>query len=804
MKLDQYGLEPLQPPEEDSTSEYEESSKNDGSNPSDDQVQVPPSRDGSHMPRTPAKKKQTKRSRAMATNGSEPEETSPHAPEDDDELDKKFRDDAQRWAATFVPPGSTDHIRTPSRRAYRSTVGKRKYADLNFAPDHFSQVRVKRFQSFYSNEYRKLFNSDIDNIATPSTKKTAAELVESQIGSSVWTAKEKELFFSALGRLGRDNVHAIALRIGTKSELEVQEYVHVLHDALKPRMTGEQSNKPLLQSMDFPAAAEINEECCVVLERAADCLSSLQECYEIEKEATKWSGDSWLVTQKLANTLEKQRRDPEEEAELEDSLPAANLFDLGNWLELSREVFMNSIANDGEDNWRAVAEPGELPAIRTTAIDDFYSLTLSVIRRLISTALLCTMSRRRARKLTHARKAAKNAYVILEDVEAAVKMLGLKKDSGKFWTKAARRCKLNIVDDGDERLEEDVTMTYDEVEAALASEDVEVDIIRPPSRSRSVQHDLATSLSETEVGHEDLTSALSGIEAEHSDSGSSLNSWQSIDFEGSEKECGATSASSGGKSIRKKRVTEKNHLRAEEEYTETLDIYSSCVEERKLWAMLRQEPPFNVQPPVVPGRPARTYNEGDGVALWREHTEYWSTWEMMPTPVPNAKFAANRKLKSSRARRKERLAEKPVTVENSELDETADDDDNPGDLKDTIGGRIESVERSDDHDMSEDGDDIDATQELNISQAISEEVSTLRFEPSQHEQMELPVRSAKDISASDEESKDIASENVVREVPDLQPYPASDGDESSFEYKLDFDYGYGFPSPAPQARSESP
>jgi RNA polymerase I-specific transcription initiation factor RRN5 len=94
--------------------------------------------------------------------------------------DNQIFEDAQEWAATFRPPAVED-IRTPSRHGSR----KRR---VHKPP---SEIRYKRLQPYYDNDYRELLNAEIYDAAYGEPPPEALE--QSQIGSSIWTAAEKNL-----------------------------------------------------------------------------------------------------------------------------------------------------------------------------------------------------------------------------------------------------------------------------------------------------------------------------------------------------------------------------------------------------------------------------------------------------------------------------------------------------------------------------------------------------------------------------------------------------------------------------------
>ncbi|KAK5628363.1 hypothetical protein RRF57_004078 [Xylaria bambusicola] len=389
---------------------------------------------------------------------------------------------------------------------------------------------LKRRKGDFNAAYLSLLNQDIQDAASGLIKSEDydydydSESAPTQIGAVVWSDAEKNAFFAAVSRLDRDDVARIAARIGTKSEIEVRQYL-VFLDAAKRHPRGREGKAgapPQLTSLrpvDVPAAVEIGAECAASLEAAADALALRQEAYEEEVERERW-GARWLITGPLATILEmtlrrhnqrqgqdeqvqdseaatarrekwknrprikkksrimkEEEEEDEEEGEEQEQersleeMPFLQLFHVENWLQLSGRLFMNSTIADG--NWRAVAEEDELPAIRATALADLHALALSITRRLIFAAAYIAESRTRTRSLDDARRHPR-PRVRDEDVRAAVSSLGMRHDSREFWARCARRLQLNVVDDG---IEDDDDY-YQEIEGddnEGGEEDMDVD-----------------------------------------------------------------------------------------------------------------------------------------------------------------------------------------------------------------------------------------------------------------------------------------------------------------------------------------
>ena len=603
---------------------------------------------------------------------------------------ERIRQDAIQWAANFREPETPEDIVSLPRHATRMQPKKRR---IEKSP---SEVRAKRLKEFYNNDYRELLNDDIYDVASKVVHDDQKYFQGSQIGSLTWTSKEKAVFFPALSRLGKDDVRGIAGQIGTKSEVEVQEYVRLLHQEMMEKRLHDPGK--LLDIKDLPAAFEISQECCSLLERAGDAIGSLQERSEEEVEQTKW-GDAWLLTGDLSLWLDEQRK-VEGEQGIGEALPATSLLNLKNWLELSHRIFMNPAAPREEDNWRTLSQPGETPAIRATAFEDFYSLAVSTTKRIMSTTLFCAMSRERAR---NSQKAKKYLDVYTDDVEAAVKILGLKSNSKDSWIGCAKRCNLSVFDDkGDSKAQEGITMTYDEVERALRGVATSY-----RSRSRSASQNLALGISNSGTGDE-AAAATSPLSLNlESDDGwiRAYNGYSSS--EGSDDQDGldisdnqSTSTDSPQPRVAQRIRARKWEERAQEKSIETFDTKASHMEEERLWALLGQPSPFDTKAELLDAskRPQNATDAVEDIGDWRSQLEYWSRWETHSTLVPKEKFARN-KSKSRRARRElsrgraeRHLAPRPERMDNRERLLSGDSE---GD------GAEEYASAEDDHGQSE-------------------------------------------------------------------------------------------------------
>ncbi|KAJ2987953.1 hypothetical protein NUW58_g4226 [Xylaria curta] len=392
----------------------------------------------------------------------------------------EYRESSSEYEVTRLPihnPPSVSPMReSPPIRRKRRIGGF--IASVDAPP-------LKRVRGNFNAAYLNLLNRDIQDAAIGLVHdEDSSDFEYMQIGAVTWSTAERKVFFAAVSRLGKDDSAGISARIGTKSELEVRQYLALLN-ATGYQRTGEGkgAQRPL-RPVDIPAAVEIGAECGAALEAAADALSLRQETYEEEVEKARWDS-RWLITAPFARILEnsfrsqqqKDSRTPtpqphlrgrgqqkqqwyseddlevrlqlEEEEQEErtrslDELSFLQLFSVQNWLQLSDRIFMNSAVV--ECNWQAVSENPDTPAIQTTALADFHALACSVTRRLLLAAIYMAESRLRTKSLDDKRKRG-SPRIRVEDVLAAVSSLGMKQNCREFWARCARRLQLDIIDD---------------------------------------------------------------------------------------------------------------------------------------------------------------------------------------------------------------------------------------------------------------------------------------------------------------------------------------------------------------------
>lgn len=476
---------------------------------------------------------------------------------------------------------------------------RKRSVERNSAKAKQNAKRIRKEGPKYSNAYRQLLNDQIlEATTTQLFEGHSAPLKESQIGASVWTSKEKELFFNALPRLGKRNAKGIAIRIGSKSEIEVLFYLAALDKAYRARRL--QRNGKLLKFLEIPAAFEIGEQCCCMLEDFADGLAYRQEKYEQKIETAKWDlkgHESTIDSSYLCK--ETQSRDGESSV-AEDTNPF-ELFHIKKWLLLLS--ISNSSQGHGDSHIQC-AFLDEAPSLRATATADLLGLVQSVTRRLIATTHFNTMCRERSTMSQRTRTKA----VCKEDVLAAIKLLGMPvKWDLNAWLANAERCQGQI-DASDMRRDQ--------------SEGINDNRNRDPSAQSTEDVNTKSDATESEISSE--LSISSKIQT------SSLEEQTETSADGDESDPEGTEI--------------YNH-----QVYNMHDEFHSLSEERRLYKLLNQPVPHQLQdisgrmPSRMPKHIKRSRSELDD----DESLSNWYTnaldgpgeWEAFHLPTLEAKFA---------------------------------------------------------------------------------------------------------------------------------------------------------------------
>ena len=455
---------------------------------------------------------------------------------------------------------------------------------------------------------------------------TAEKYNATQNGIVIWSPHEKELLFNALDRKGKNGIAEIAMAVGSKSELEVQEHLRLLHMGLERQHLRDRHSRTIILG-DVPAATEIRADCDRVLDGYAELLR-LEEQYLEDINGRKRHHDAWLIDREKAEEIEEdlekynnddendggeRSKDPEgrpegrtadqEDAEQsenteEDTMAnstihqTAELLHLEKWIRLSERFFMNPGGRRLEDNWNNIAYADETPSLTADAFVDFYSLALSLTRRIVHSTLFFAMSRLRRMRNSGHRKA---KLVKTRDVRAALGVLGMKQKTKPFWIGLARRCSLDVVDARHVKGWKSVSLDHNQVEDYLSGG------VKYATNSE------AENVRETDNDNDD----------DNGDDDSVLSDVRS--------------------SPERILQEEPLYLSHEDEHAEMLDRKATKVEENHLYQLLEHAIPSDLDPNTnpeesedstePPRRPKGERKSKEDLVDWRDRTLYQSEWE---------------------------------------------------------------------------------------------------------------------------------------------------------------------------------
>ncbi|PWY96281.1 hypothetical protein BO94DRAFT_529676 [Aspergillus sclerotioniger CBS 115572] len=421
-----------------------------------------------------------------------------------------------------------------------------------------------------------------------------------QNGIVTWTPKEKEVLYSVLDRKGKDGIKEISRHLGSKSELEVQEHLKLLHTGLEKQHLKDRHTRTVILG-DVPAAAEISGECCDALDQYAE-LVALEEQLAEDVAGKQKHHDLWIIDRKAAEELGQEIKTQGADPGANSSAHlTADLLNMKKWIRLSERFFMNFGGARLEDNWVNVAFAGETPSMTADAFADFYALTVSLTRRLVQSTLFFAMSRRRNMRQTGNEKA---NVVRSRDVQTAVNVLNMQRDSSDFWVGLARRCSLRVEDSRHRKGWKAVHMEHSDVEDILSAQ--------VPFEFESGERSISQGRSASRVGR-----ATDSEDADASDAESEPPS--------PAESLPSSPLSSPG---------EEKPTDPEDDHAEHVDEQMSRLEEVDLWKLIGQ-PPQSLEAQIEEDQARGTHRRkpvGErkttaDLVDWRDRTFYRNEWE---------------------------------------------------------------------------------------------------------------------------------------------------------------------------------
>lgn len=475
-----------------------------------------------------------------------------------------YSEDDEQLSETPVTPRASRGTRARALKALRSSSSK----------DSIDSY-VKLFQETYQKaETDETFNTTQDGVVT-------------------WTPQEKRILFDVLARKGRNGLREISATIGSKSELEVQEYLRLLQKGVRRQHFNDGHSRAAVLG-DIPAAAEISQKCCELLDQPAELICLEEQRVEDNVGRRKYA-NTWIIDEEVAGELENEHAENDQNdgsSEIDQGVlhkagfqdrapsstpslsPAATLFKLINWITLSERLFMNFGAERLEDNWVNLAFKDESPSMTADVATQFHEIAFNLTRRLIHAAHFFAASRVR-RSGTANRPSA--TVVKVSDVRSAARTLNMMADSSEYWIGLARRCSLEVEDSRHLKGWDSIPLDHDEVEALLS------------------QNELPTEPYEISTSNH--------LPRERSSSVASTGSADSLREESSD---------------------------SEDEHAEAVDRQQSSAEELLCWTALGQTPvtsELDSRNQEIPPRPAGKRKTTEELVDWRDRTLYRSEWE---------------------------------------------------------------------------------------------------------------------------------------------------------------------------------
>ncbi|KAL4803191.1 hypothetical protein BDV18DRAFT_145340 [Aspergillus unguis] len=409
-----------------------------------------------------------------------------------------------------------------------------------------------------------------------------------QNGIVIWSPHEKRTLFEVLDKNGLNGIREIAAAIGSKSELEVQEYIRLLQKGVRRQHLNDGHSRTVVLG-EIPAAAEISEDCCKSLDDYAEVLC-LEEQRREDATGRRKHGNLWIIDKEVAEELEANTAENDDDGESSevdhevaqingpqaepattpDVKSATTFFKLTKWILLSERFFMNFGGRRLEDNWVNVAFKDETPSMTADAVTDFYDIALSATRRLVQAAQFFATSRVRRHESA--------TVVRASDVRSAARTLDMKPDTSDYWIGLARRCSLDVQDIRHKKGWEPIPLDHDEVEDLLSH----------------------TELPEEPYG----ATAPNSSPPERSSSISSVQSADSLDEDSDD---------------------------VEDDHAEAVDHQHGLAEELLCWSAIGQQPPESFKSDSldhqIPPKPSGKRKAPEELVDWRDRILYRSEWE---------------------------------------------------------------------------------------------------------------------------------------------------------------------------------
>lgn len=468
----------------------------------------------------------------------------------------------------------------------------------------------------------------------------------STVGLVQWTGKENDAFFTALARKGRGNIGEIAQQIGSKSRLEVADYIEFLEE----RLQRHQYSEPSLLEAEIPAAVEISEELEEVLDHFAETVAIAEQKKDLlEAEKEHGSSEFWILDRAKAEKVEELLASSDEDALPKAISPSAGLLNLKNWVRLSEKIFMNPGRSRPEESWKNVAQKGETPSLTADAFGELYDITVDLVIRLMEEAhntALERLDKERRHRLPLVRK---------KDVRRALTTMGMKHNTFDYYIHLPRRLKIDVIE---WKRKGTANVSYNQVERMLSKKREKRAKASSDTSDDSSEEDTENDEKDVAEGddeEDDLNefgSSEDESETQRQDGHSEPEEGVSSDDEEYEHNASAPKSKPIDDSEYEE-IGDSEYARLElekrlDDYNAYIDRQASLKEEARIRELLGyqalDEEEKQGKPPAITEEMRREIMRNNAVVDWRKDLVYRDEWETygMKTRDVERDIAANR------------------------------------------------------------------------------------------------------------------------------------------------------------------
>ncbi|KAG5438687.1 hypothetical protein PCANB_002407 [Pneumocystis canis] len=279
-------------------------------------------------------------------------------------------------------------------------------------------------------------------------------LCSSVINGNLWSSLEKEKFFKSLSRRSRHNPEDIARDVGSKSVIQVIAYINILEEESQMlRFFSKSHGKEIVSLRHIPAAMEMSDEWIDVEEQEAKKIQQWVDKLQEHQEKLIWGPEwSFLGNKKISEIEMALDFVNESFLSIQEPLfqvsPEIYFLRPKSFIELSERLFFNKNTQSSK----------KIVLYRTT-LRHMYELAFKLTKRLVQAAHFIALSRLRAESSSNFHS---QHLIRSKDVLIAVDILGLNRNSDKYWLNLPRRIEMTIFDKTGQSL------NFDEVENKLS------------------------------------------------------------------------------------------------------------------------------------------------------------------------------------------------------------------------------------------------------------------------------------------------------------------------------------------------